>query len=58
MNSQAQERKTQVESISPSRIFLDADGVYPRELFYRTKQGEVKVYRIIQTKSDYLTLNK
>jgi hypothetical protein len=58
MKFPAQDCSPQVESISPRRIFLDARGVYPRELFYRTKQGETKVYRIIQTKSDCLTLNK
>lgn len=58
MNFPANEHKMPVESISPSRIFLDAGGIYPRKLFYKSKQGEVKVYRIIQTKSDCLTLNK
>ena len=58
MHSQAQEPRPQTESISPSKIFLDAGGIYPREVIFRTERGERKVYRLIKTKSECLTLNK
>ncbi len=58
MGPQVTQREHSTQSINPHRIVLDADGIFPKDIVLRTKQGETKVYRLIKTKSDGLVLNK
>jgi hypothetical protein len=60
MKNPSDDHKTQAqaESISPERIVLNAGGKFPRDIIYKTKRGETKIYRIVQTKYDCLTINK
>lgn len=58
MKTESRENNGQSESNTRHKIFLDEDSSYPKQIIYRTKKGETKLYRLVRTKFNCLTLNK
>ena len=58
MNSHSREHNDQAEMITPEKIVLNARSKYPRDIIYTNERGETKIYRLVKTKNDCLTLNK
>ena len=58
MKSQAKKQNVQVESSTPDKIVLDEKAKYPKDVVFRNKHGDIKLYRLVETKSGGLVLNK
>jgi len=59
MNIQSKNRKPLVESVSPNKIVLNAQGKFPRDVEIFDDKSDVAIkYRIVKTKTNNFMFNK